>query len=227
MAFSNTAFGLGSTITQVNVTGLTPEQVQELTKEAAAGAVGPLADRIVQLSNQLGITQGAALTMLRIVGQHDVPLEQLPQKLAEVATQYQKLQAQFAALDPRNPTARGFVEQAQTEIKVGNFTKARELLRQAKQAQIAAAHQARALLQKAREAEDEQLIQAAASSAAEGDLSMTELQYLQAAELFKEAASTVPNGHEEECWNYLVRQGDALYRQGYEPCLSGWLTTGK
>ena len=45
-------------------------EVQELTKAAAAGAVGPLADRIVDLSNRLGVTQGAALSMLRILGEH-------------------------------------------------------------------------------------------------------------------------------------------------------------
>src|ERR1700704_4179324 len=33
--------------------GLTPEQVQELTKAAVAGAVGPLADRIADLGNRL------------------------------------------------------------------------------------------------------------------------------------------------------------------------------
>jgi hypothetical protein len=49
--------------------GLTPEQVEELTKAAAAGAVGPLADRIADLSNRLGVTQGAAVSMLRIIGQ--------------------------------------------------------------------------------------------------------------------------------------------------------------
>jgi hypothetical protein len=86
----------GSTI---NV-GLTPEQVRELTKAAAAGAVDPLADRIVDLSDRLGVTQGAVLTMLRILGERDVPLEQLPQKLADVATQFQKLQAQLAAQRP-------------------------------------------------------------------------------------------------------------------------------
>jgi hypothetical protein len=48
--------------------GLTREQVQELTKAAAAGAVGPLAKEIVDLSNRLGVTQGAALSLLRIVG---------------------------------------------------------------------------------------------------------------------------------------------------------------
>jgi chromosome segregation ATPase len=190
--------------------------VRELTKAAAAGAVGPLADRIVDLSNRLGVTRGAALTVLRILGERDVPLEQLPQKLAEVATQFQKLQAQLAALDPRNPLARGLVEQAQAEVKAGNFAKAHELLGQAKQAQIAAAQQARELRRRAQEAEDEQLIQAAASSAAEGDLSMTELHYQQAADLFGQAASTVAAGHDDERWKYLRKEASALYRQGNE-----------
>src|SRR5882672_10216506 len=70
--------------------GLTPEQVQELTKAAVAGAVGPLADRIADLGNRLGVTQTATLTLLRILDQGDVPLELLPQKLSEVADQYKK-----------------------------------------------------------------------------------------------------------------------------------------
>jgi hypothetical protein len=119
--------------------GLTPEQVQELTKAAAAGAVGPLADKIVDLSNRLGVTQGAALTLLRILGEKDVPFEQLPQKLAEIASQYQQAQAQLSALNSQNPLARDLVERAQVEIKRGNFREAHELLRQARQAQIAAA----------------------------------------------------------------------------------------
>jgi hypothetical protein len=178
--------------------GLTPEQVQELTKAAAAGAVGPLADKIVDLSNRLGVTQGAALTLLRILGEKDVPFEQLPQKLAEIADQYQRAQAQLSALNPQNPLARDLVERAQAEIKRGNFREAHELLRQARQAQIAAAQQARALRERAQLAEDEQLIQAAAASAAEGDLAMTELHYRQGADLFNEAANLVPGGSAHE-----------------------------
>jgi hypothetical protein len=201
--------------------GLTPEQVQELTKSAAAGAVGPLADRIIDLSSRLGVTQGATLTMLRILDQGDVPLEQLPQKLAEVANQYKKFEAQLAALNPQNPLARSLVEQAQAEIKAGNadsLIKAHQLLGQAKQAQIAAAQQARQLLAQAQAAQDEQLIQAAASSAAEGDLSMTELHYLQGADLFKEAANLVPPGsaYDDKRTGYLRREAGALYQQGDE-----------
>src|ERR1700693_5492085 len=51
--------------------GLTPEQVQELTKAAVAGAVGPLSDRMLELSKRLGATEGATVTMLRIIGQGD------------------------------------------------------------------------------------------------------------------------------------------------------------
>jgi tetratricopeptide (TPR) repeat protein len=201
--------------------GLTPEQVQELTKAAAAGAVGPLAKEIVDLSKSLGVTQGATLTMLRILGQGDVPLEQLPQKLAKIANQYKKFEAQLAALNPQNPMARDLVEQAQAEIKAGNadsLIKAHQLLGRAKQVQIAAAQQALQLLQQAQAAHDEQLIQAAASSAAEGHLAMTELHYLQAAELFKEAANLVPpvSAYDDKRTGYLQREAGALYQQGDE-----------
>jgi hypothetical protein len=70
--------------------GLTPEQVQELTKAAVVGATGPLTDKIIDLSQKLGVTQGAALTLLKVLGQQDVPLEQLPQKLAEATAQYKQ-----------------------------------------------------------------------------------------------------------------------------------------
>jgi len=37
--------------------GLTPEEVKELTRAATAGAVGPLADKIVDLGTKLGVTR--------------------------------------------------------------------------------------------------------------------------------------------------------------------------
>jgi hypothetical protein len=86
--------------TIVTTFGLTPEQVQGLTKEAAEAAAGPLTTTIVDLSKRLGVTQDATLNMLRILGQEDVPLEQLPERLAEVAYQYKKMQAQLATPPP-------------------------------------------------------------------------------------------------------------------------------
>ena len=196
--------------------GLAPEQVQELTKAAVSGAVGPLETMIVDLSKRLGVTEDATRTMLRIIGEQNVPLELLSQKLIEVANQYQKLQAQAAALNPDNPQARGFVEQAQAAIKAGNFREAHQLLSESRQAQIAAAQRARKLREQARGAEDAELIGAAAATAAEGDLAMTELQYERAADLFKQAAALVPPGHLLERARYLSRQADSFYREGDE-----------
>jgi tetratricopeptide (TPR) repeat protein len=198
--------------------GLTPEQVQELTKAAVSGAAGQLADSLTDLSSRLGVTEGATRTILGILNQRDVPLEQLPQKLAEVANEYKKLEAQLTALNPQNPLARSLVEQAQAEFRAGSMTKVGQLLSQAKQAQIAAAQQARELRQKALGAEDELLIHAAASSEAEGDLAITKLQYLQAADLFKEAANLVPPGsaYDDKRIGYLQKEARAFYHHGDE-----------
>ena len=162
--------------------GLSPEHVKELTKAAVAGATGPLGDIINDLSERLGVTKDATKTLLRIVGeQPNVPLERLSETLTKVANDYKRLQAQAAALNPDNPTARDLVKNAQAEIDAGHFPKAHQLLQEATQAQIAAAQQARQLREQAQAAEEAQLIGAAASTAVEGDLAVTERDYLQAA----------------------------------------------
>ena len=95
-------------------------------------------------------------------------------------------------------------------------TRAHELLREATQAQIAAAQEARKLKEQAQAAEDAQMLGAASSTAAEGDVALTERRYLEAAELFGQAAGYVPSGHASERGGYLLRQADALDRQGDE-----------
>jgi hypothetical protein len=116
--------------------GLTPEEVQELTKAAAAGAVGPLADKIIDLSNKLGVTQGAAVSMLRSIGQQDFPLEKLPQKLAEAADQYKSATMQLAALDPQDPVTRDLIKRADAALKSGQLDEADQLVSRAEQVEI-------------------------------------------------------------------------------------------
>ena len=54
--------------------GLTPEQLKQVTEAAVSGATAPLLDRIAAVSKTLGVTEEAAKTLLRIVGeQPDVP----------------------------------------------------------------------------------------------------------------------------------------------------------
>jgi hypothetical protein len=60
------------------------------------------------------------------------------------------------------------------------------------------------------------MLGAANSTAAEGDMALTERNYTEAADLFAQAASYVPSGHTSERGNYILRQAYALFQQGDE-----------
>ena len=77
--------------TSLIIYGFKAKEVQDLMTAVVAGVVDPLADKIVDLSNRLGVTQDQTLTILKILGQKDVAIEQLVQKLAEVAVQFKGL----------------------------------------------------------------------------------------------------------------------------------------
>jgi tetratricopeptide (TPR) repeat protein len=210
-----TSGGIGSGNNTVTCNfGMPPEQL----KAAIEAAVnGHLIDRIVQISETLGVTKDAAEKLLKIVGEDSkVSEDKLAEALTKAAEDFKKLQEQLGGLNPDNPTARALVEQARPEIDAGHFDRARELLRQATQVQIAAAEQPRQLRERAQAAEDAEMLGAASSTAAEGDVAMTERQYKEAADLFGQAAGYVPTGRASEQGSYLTRQAVALYRQGEE-----------
>lgn len=213
--------------------GLTPEQFRELTdsvvkrtaEAAGKGATDAAVevarkaqqDQIEKIGKTLGMTEDAVKSLLKIVGEDpNVPEDKLAEALSKAAEDYKRLQSQVAALNPDNPAAHELVEQAKPEIDDGHFARAHELLRQATQAQVAAAQEARKLQERAQTAADAQLLGAASSTAAEGDLAMTERRYKEAAMLFAEAADYVPSGHASERGRYLLRQADALYSEGDE-----------
>jgi hypothetical protein len=190
--------------------------VQELTKAAAAGAVGPLTEKIVDLSSKLGVTEGAAVTMLRVIGQQDVPLEKLPQKLAEVAERYKSAMERLAVLDPQDPITRDLVARVDTAFKAGHLEEVDQLVSQAEQAEIAAAHQAQQLAQQAQAAADQRLLRAAHDREVRDDIAMTGLHYLEAARHFQEAAALVPAGNPDEKGRFLLAEAGALQQQGDE-----------
>lgn len=197
--------------------GLTPEQLKQLTEAAVRGATEPLARELADVSKTLGVTENAAKTILKIVGEDpNIPEDKLAEALSNVAADYQQLKAKIAALDPDNPMAKALVEQAKPEIEAGHFSRAHELLHEAAQAQIAAAKEARKLAKQAQAAEDAQMLGAASSTAAEGGVALTERRYKEAADLFGQAVDEVPSGYKSEHGAYLMWQGHALYRQGDE-----------
>ena len=185
-----------------------------MTEAAVKGATDALQDHLDKISETLGVTKSAAKTLLKIVGEDaNIPDDKLAEALSKVAGDYKRLQAQVAALNQDNPTARKLVEEAKPEIDAGHFARAHELLREATQAEVAAGVQVQ---EQARAAGDAHMLAAASSTAAEGDVALTERRYAEAAELFGQAAGYVPNGHASERGGYLLRQAGALSRQGDE-----------
>ncbi len=179
--------------------GLTPEQLKQTIEAAVKGATGPLVDRITDISKTLGVSEDAAKELLKIVAKDpNIPDDKLPEALTKIAGDYKKLQAQVAALNPDNPTARKLVDEAKPEVDAGHFARARELLHQATQAQIAAAQKAGKLEEQARAAKDALMLGAASVTATEGDVPLTERRYKEAAELFGQAAGYVPSGYASE-----------------------------
>ncbi len=173
--------------------GVTSDQVQELTKAAVAGAAGPLGAQLVELSGKLGVTRQAALTLLRVLGEQNVPLERLPEKLDEITIRYKQAVERVQAIDVQDdPVTRALVEQAKTAIKDGHLAEADNLLSQAEEAEIVAAHQAQLLANQAQAAADRRLLHAAAASASRGDIALTELRYPDAARHYQQAVDLVP-----------------------------------
>ena len=69
--------------------GLTPEQLKQATEAAVKGATGPLIDRIADISKTLGVTEDAAKTLLKIVGEDpNIPDDKLAEALTKVAGDY-------------------------------------------------------------------------------------------------------------------------------------------
>jgi hypothetical protein len=166
-----------------------PEQLREVTRAAVEGATASYAKQVEEISKRLGVTEEAAKTLLRIAGEQDVPDERLAETLTKIANDYKRLQEQVAALSPENPVAKKLVEQAKPEIDAGHFERADDLLREAEQAELAAADQAEKLANQAIAARDARKLGAASVKAARADVALTQRHYKEAAELFGQAAA--------------------------------------
>jgi tetratricopeptide (TPR) repeat protein len=187
-----------------------------MIEAAVTGATGPLAKQIGDLTNRLGVTHGAVLTMLRTIGEQEVPFERLTNKLAEIATQYKSAVERMATLDPHDPITGDLVERAKAAMTAGQFDEADELFRQAEHAEIAAVHRALELAEQARAAADKRMLRAAADRGLRGDIAMSKLHYLDAAQHFSEVIDLVPAGHPDEKGRLLVAKGNALEQHGDE-----------
>src|SRR3954451_14716229 len=201
---------LGNTVSINNVVcGIPPEVLEALVRERIKDKTQDLEDLsatqkelIKRLRADLDLTQGQVRTALDIVGEANIPPERLAAKLGEVAERFKALQATAAAQPGDDPQVTALKAEAQMAIRAGDLAKADELLAQVEQRQTAAL--------------DRLALNAAETSAQRGQVALTRLRYLEAAQHFASAASRIPSGQEDRRLAYLEQEAGALYQQGDE-----------
>src|ERR1700730_2940489 len=187
-------------------------QQSNVSSEARAKAEA----RAAELGTQLGFTREAVIGFFRIVGEQDVPLQQMPTKLGEIAARHRAMLNRWSVLDAGDPATAALAAEAKTAIDVGRYDKADALLLRAQEQDIAAARQAEQLARDAQQAAERRFLRASESEGKRGDLAMTRLRYDDAAKRYAAAASMVPSTRSVERRRYLEREAGALYQQGAE-----------
>lgn len=208
------ASGPGASAT-VNI-GLRPEEIATLLQAAGAAQQG----KIDELAARLNASREAVMGFLRILKEDDVPVEQLATKMTFIAQRHVSMLERLAALDPEDVEALGYIEDAQQilrrAVSGADYDRSDELLTAAEEAQGRSLQRVEALEHEAHEAAGRLRRGKAETRAERGELSLTRLDYLQAAHHFHAAAELVSRDHSSLKLNYLVRSAGALCSHGDE-----------
>ena len=167
--------------------GITPAELKDIMENVLARRAIPpeLLDRYDMLSRVFGVTDTAIGTFFRILGENKVAIEDLDAKLRDIAARHLTLLKQTEASSDDDPQIAAIKKQAVAAISTGDYGRAEGLLRDAFDADLAAAR-------RAQEAANKRFLTAAKTKADLAALKLTELKYNAAVEDFREAADLVP-----------------------------------
>lgn len=218
--------------------GYTAVEIQQLVATAVGAVVADAArasQELATLSRRLGVTEGAALAMLRALGRLDVQLENLPDALGEVAKTHLELLERLRRLDDGDPEVTRLGALAREATEEGDYDEADRLLSRAEAVVLEA-------LQRERERLDRSSLAAAdvlASRAeltqlrvGQGTISITVAAresaqfYIRAAELLPERFASRTAAYLREAAGSLMLAGDfarseRLFRRAVEICERG------
>ncbi len=195
--------------------GLSEQEVLALVRETRE-TEGPLAEKLAEFAQKLGVTESAVQNFLRILGEKQVPPERLLETLGEIAQRHLDAVQRLAALQPQDPATQELVQEARAAIEVGDYDRADRLLQQAETVELAAVGMAEELARQAQQAADRRRLNAAAILGERGELSLTRLRYWEAAAHFAAASQRVSRSQETQRFSYLTQEVEAYYRGGEE-----------
>ena len=217
---ANQGVAAGGNITGDVTIGLPPAQIQALvitfTQQigVATEARAKAEAQAAQVAAELGFTQNAVVAFFRILGEQDVPVEQMPTKLGEIAQRYRDLLTQLKTTGSTDPEVQRLKEQAERALDTGDFARTEELLNQAKARDLAAIEQMQATLAQLQADLDARKLSAADAAAQNGDLMMTQIRYMDAARYYAEAVKLTSEKYAEQLSKHLTSLSEAAGRGG-------------
>ncbi len=199
----NLAVNVGSKNEQI--IGVPPQNVEELVRlrtKDLADLSDSQKETIALLKERLDLNERQLRAAFGIVGEANVPPEQVAAKLIGIAEQIKALRAENEQLRRGPPALAAIAEEAQALIDKGEFDDARHALARGREA-------SRTLRIDASRYE-------AAFLAQEARLDDLRLAYRAAAAKYAEAAGLVAPFDTEQQWHLLLAQAGELYNQGTE-----------
>lgn len=196
--------------------GVSVAELLPLIEAEKHKAAAPLHAQLDDLARRLGLTEEAIRNFLHILGEREIPADRLAERFAEIVQRHRDTLQRLTVLAADDPAVNGLIEQARTAVQAGDYDEADRLLAEAEYADLIVARQAQSLARAAQAAARQHFLAAAATRAERGDLAMTRIDYLTAAEHFRQATVLVPAEDSETRADYLHQQANALYQQGDE-----------
>jgi tetratricopeptide (TPR) repeat protein len=141
------------------------------------------------------------------LGRKNIPPESLDHELRDIAKNYLDLKAKIAALSSEYPEVTALIQQARQAVETVNFPLAERLFNEASQRDLEAAQHLEQVATVRRTS-------AAAAQAANGDLHMVQLNFVQAQTYYQKVLQLLPPSDREHRSHYLISLGNTLLEAG-------------
>src|SRR4051794_16613932 len=200
------------------VSGIPHEQAAEFVRLAVSSRPGDYTELLRRLDAMIPtdsrLRNEALAGFFAILGETEVPPQDLTKRLVEIARRYKDLLARLEATSSTDPEVQRLKEQAREALEAGDFGRTEELLNQAKVRDLSAVEQMQAALERIQADLDARRLSAAEAATENGDLMMTQIRYADAARYYAEAVGLTPEKYAEQLSARLTNWAEAAWRGG-------------
>jgi hypothetical protein len=174
---------------------------------SCVGVCTSISEQTIKDLKSLGITEAALNQFFKELGRNEIPPESLDHELRGIAKNYLDLKTKIAALSSEDPEVTTLIQQARQAVEAVNFPLAERLFNEASQRDEQAA-------QHLQQVATIRLTSAAAAQAANGDLQVVQLNFVNAQAYYRKALQLLPLSDREHRGPYLILLGNSLREAG-------------